>query len=196
MIRFEFGKILNRKIVYASIAFILITGIAMYIGRGTGAQVVLESEGNYLEGRAAVRLDKEIAARHGGPLTEERVEEILEAYRPDREDGGLWMVNNIYNTLSSLWGQTPGIGIQRRLAVFSGIGDVHDGIHRRSPGDCPVAGLFRGIWKRNRCADSHLTPWKKGVRLGESHCLLSLYPADGRRLAAASEPYVLEGFWP
>ncbi len=108
MIRFEFGKILNRKIVYASIAFILITGIAMYIGRGTGAQVVLESEGNYLEGRAAVRLDKEIAARHGGPLTEERVEEILEAYRPDREDGGLWMVNNIYNTLSSLWGEMDG----------------------------------------------------------------------------------------
>ena len=80
----------------------------MYIGRGTGAQVVLESEGNYLEGRAAVRLDKEIAARHGGPLTEERVEEILEAYRPDREDGGLWMVNNIYNTLSSLWGEMDG----------------------------------------------------------------------------------------
>lgn len=108
MIGFEFEKILNRKIVYAAIACILIMGTAMYVGRGAGAQIVMESEGNYLEGREAVRLDKEIAARHEGPLTEEKVEEILETYRPKRDDGGFWVVNNIYNTLSSLWGDMDG----------------------------------------------------------------------------------------
>ena len=58
--------------MYAAIACILIMGTTMYVGRGAGAQIVMESEGNYLEGREAVRLDKEIAARHEGPLTEER----------------------------------------------------------------------------------------------------------------------------
>ena len=107
MIRFEFGKILNRKIVYAAIVFVLFMGCTMCIGRGAGAQVVL-SEGSYLEGREAVKRDKEIASGYEGVLTEEKVEEILDTYRPRREDGSFWVVNNIYNTLSGLWGEMDG----------------------------------------------------------------------------------------
>ena len=82
MIGFEFEKILNRKIVYAAIACILIMGTTMYVGRGAGAQIVMESEGNYLEGREAVRLDKEIAARHEGPWTEAMMAWIFDLHFP------------------------------------------------------------------------------------------------------------------
>ena len=108
LIRFEFEKIFNRKTVYAAIAFIAIMGGAICTGRGAGGQIVLNSDGSYLEGREAIERDKEIAAEYEGILTEEKVEEILETYRPDTEDGGFWLVNNIYNTLSSHWGEADG----------------------------------------------------------------------------------------
>ncbi len=105
MIRFEFEKIFNRKIVYAAIAFIIIMGAAMCIGRGAGAQKVLKPDGGYLEGREAVEYDKEIAARYEGILTGEKVDEILETYRPKEEVELWWMVNNVYNTVSGKWGE-------------------------------------------------------------------------------------------
>ncbi len=108
LIRFEFEKIFNRKTVYAAIAFIAIMGGAICTGRGARGQIVLNSDGSYLEGREAIERDKEIAAEYEGILTEEKVEEILETYRPDTEDGGFWLVNNIYNTLSSHWGEADG----------------------------------------------------------------------------------------
>ncbi|MEH2953560.1 ABC transporter permease subunit [Candidatus Merdisoma sp. JLR.KK011] len=108
LIRFEFEKIVNKKIVYAVIAFILIMGCAMCTGRGAGAQIVRKPDGSYLEGREAVRYDKEIAAEYEGVLTEEKVEEILKTYSPNAEDGSFWGINNIYNSLVSHWGEMDG----------------------------------------------------------------------------------------
>ena len=62
LIRFEFEKIFNRKTVYAAIAFIAIMGGAICTGRGAGGQIVLNSDGSYLEGREAIERDKELAA--------------------------------------------------------------------------------------------------------------------------------------
>lgn len=104
MIGFEFEKILNRRIVYAAIAFLVIMCGAICTGRGAGAQMALSAEGGgYLEGREAVAYDKEIAVRYEGVLTEEKVEEILETYAPDAIDARFWMVNNTYDTMSCFY---------------------------------------------------------------------------------------------
>lgn len=118
MIQFEFHKIFNRIIVYAAIAFIVVMGVAMCTGRGAGSQVVLKEDGSYLEGREAVEYDREIAAKYEGVLTEEKAEEILKAYAPEAEDGGWWVVNNIYNTVSDRWGEADGTynGMEIRAA--------------------------------------------------------------------------------
>lgn len=108
MIGFELEKIVNRRVVYAAIVFLVIMCGTMCTGRGVGAQVALKEEGGYLEGRAAVAYDKEVAARYEGVLTEEKVEEILTTYAPDAVDAGFWLVNNTYDTMSMFWGENDG----------------------------------------------------------------------------------------
>lgn len=109
MIKFEFEKIICRKIVYAAIAFLVIMGIAMCNGRGINVQASLRPEGSgYLEGREAIAYDRETAARYEGELTMDKIREILEVYAPDAEDAGFWLVNNTYDTISTFWGGIDG----------------------------------------------------------------------------------------
>lgn len=108
MIRFEFGKIFNRRIVYAAIIFAGILTGALCQGRGAGAQIALRPEGGYYEGREAVAYDREVAARHEGEITVEKIKEILETYAPDSQDAGFWLVNDTFNTISRFWGEVDG----------------------------------------------------------------------------------------
>ena len=108
MIGYEFGKIFRKKMVYAALLFVGFMSLSMYIARGIGQEVVLGPDGKYILGKEAVRLDKEIAARYKGPLTEEKVEEILGVYAPAAPDAAFWKVNATYDVVSTFWAENDG----------------------------------------------------------------------------------------
>lgn len=128
MIGFEFGKIFHKKIVYAAMLFVAAMAIAMYTGRGVGAEIVLGPDGAYLEGKEALAYDKEIAARYAGPVTEEKVQEILNAFAPQAPDAAFWIVNNTYNTFSTHWaemdGSWNGMTVREAFPAYQGEEDL------------------------------------------------------------------------
>lgn len=109
IVKFEFGKILHKRVVYAALVILIIMGGAMCNGRGFNVQVALRPDGSgYLEGREAIDYNKAVAAKYEGELTIDKIKEILETYAPDVEDAGFWVVNNTYNIISSFWTEYDG----------------------------------------------------------------------------------------
>ncbi len=121
MIGYEFGKIFHKKIVYGALLFVAFMGLSIYTARGSGMEGVLV-DGTYYSGREAVRLNREIAARYGGPVTEEKIREILETYGPDSPDGAFWVVNAAYDTISTFWaendGSFNGVGVREAFPAY------------------------------------------------------------------------------
>lgn len=85
MIGYELRKLLYRPLVWASLAGILLMAATMifnWIAPGdTGVQEDVNGKKVILEGRAAVLRNQEIAKQYEGPLTTEKVKDIIETYR-------------------------------------------------------------------------------------------------------------------
>lgn len=108
LIGFEFGKIVKRRVVLASLAVLVILGLMLYMGNGPQGVICRLPDGEYIGGGEAVAYEKKVAAEYEGVLTEEKAQRILEQYAPEAPDGGVWTVNSTYNTIQSWFGNRDG----------------------------------------------------------------------------------------
>lgn len=110
LIGYEFGKIVKRRIVLVSLAFLTVLAAMLYMENGPQSVICLMPDGRYLGGREAIVWEKQMASEYKGDLTEEKVREILEKYTPDAEDEmrGVWTVNAVYNAIQHSFGNLDG----------------------------------------------------------------------------------------
>lgn len=85
LIRFEFDKIIQKKLILATLlgmAFLTFIMVYNWVSPGY-SRVVTEENGTLITytNREAVLLNQEICARFAGPLTNEKVQQILAEYR-------------------------------------------------------------------------------------------------------------------
>lgn len=84
LIKYELGKIVRKKLVYAAFIFLVFFNIMGYSRMGCMKESFMTTEGRFLEGREAVRYMQEFDRRYKGVLTDEKVEEIYaRAYPPE-----------------------------------------------------------------------------------------------------------------
>lgn len=108
LIRFELSKILKKRIVYITMAaFCVIFGIMLYSWI-FGNEWAKDQEGRNLYGMEAAAYNDEIIKRFEGPLIDEKVLAILEAF-PRTGDTDIYDISNsIYYPVAQLFAERDG----------------------------------------------------------------------------------------
>ncbi len=103
LIKFEFQKIIKKKIVIIGLVLLVLLNLSLYTGFGPGNNAVHMPDDTYTVGRQAIPLDKEITSRYAGQLTDETVQRVLADFPRDL-DGEYNFIyyseNSIYDTIS------------------------------------------------------------------------------------------------
>lgn len=108
LIRFEFLKMMKKKVVYIGLAAFLLLYVIMLWSWLYGNEWARTTEGVDLYGKEALAYNEEIANRYAGPLTDEKVQEILAEF--PRKDGETIhsVSNNTYYPIASLFAEENG----------------------------------------------------------------------------------------
>ena len=84
LIKYELGKIVRKKLVYAAFFFLIFFNMMGYSRMGGLGDFFMTEDGRFFGGREAVQHMQEFDRRYKGELTDEKVEEIYErAYPPE-----------------------------------------------------------------------------------------------------------------
>lgn len=108
LLKFEISKLLKKKIVFIAMAAFLFIYVTMLWSWIFGNEWAVTQEGEELYGREAEAYNTEITKRFEGPLTDEKVQEILAAFpRKDRETVKN-ISNNTYYPVANLFAEMDG----------------------------------------------------------------------------------------
>lgn len=120
LIKFEFSKLLKKKIVYiAMAAFVLIYGTMLWSWI-FGNEWAVNQSGEQLYGNEAAAYNAEITRRFAGPLTDEKVQEILAAFPRANGETIYDVSNNTYYPVANLFAEKDGSWNGKTVAeVFS-----------------------------------------------------------------------------
>lgn len=108
LVRFELEKLLKKKLVVFSMAvfgIIYATMLWSWIG---GSEWASNKEGEMLFGREATAYNEEIIARYNGPLTDEKVQNILNEFKPVGERTTGNVSNSTYYPIGNLFADRSG----------------------------------------------------------------------------------------
>lgn len=88
LLKFEFRKILAKRFTVLSISFVLLLSFILSFST---LQNMYATDGNGAEGsgKAAVAIDKQIAAKYEGLLTDEKVQQIMTEFKPTHDLHGM-----------------------------------------------------------------------------------------------------------
>lgn len=127
LIRFELEKIFQKKLVLITLlGMILFAFVMIYNWIAPGySGLIIEENGSLvtLEGREAVLRNQEICARFAGPLTNEKVRQVLDKYRWSQEaldDSSLEIRNIIYYTHNLMYNAFTGRGFTDTEGNYNG----------------------------------------------------------------------------
>ena len=108
LIKFEFSKLLKKKLVFIALGAFALIYATMLWSWIFGNEWAVTQEGEMIYGTEAERYNTEIANRFAGPLTDEKVQEILTAF--PRTDGMTTgdVSNNTYYPVANLFAERDG----------------------------------------------------------------------------------------
>lgn len=108
LIKFEFSKLLKKKLVFIALGAFALIYATMLWSWIFGNEWAVTQEGEMIYGTEAERYNTEIANRFAGPLTDEKVQEILAAF--PRTDGMTTgdVSNNTYYPVANLFAERDG----------------------------------------------------------------------------------------
>lgn len=108
LIKFEFSKLLKKKLVFIALGAFALIYATMLWSWIFGNEWAVTQEGEQIYGTEAERYNTEIANRFAGPLTDEKVQEILAAF--PRTDGITTgdVSNNTYYPVANLFAERDG----------------------------------------------------------------------------------------
>lgn len=78
MVKFELIKIFQKKIVLVGLAAILFMNVTLFFAWGSPSISLFTKDGTNLKGMDAVQYDRQIAQQYQGPLTDEKVRQIIQ----------------------------------------------------------------------------------------------------------------------
>lgn len=85
---FELRKILARRTALFSLAVLLLLSLALSLST-LQSMYAFDGQGREGSGLEAVKIDRELASRYGGVLTDESVSRMLENFRPQYDLHGM-----------------------------------------------------------------------------------------------------------
>lgn len=108
MVRFEMTKLLKKKIVYITLVVFGVIYAMMLYSWIFGNEWAVTQDGTDLYGLDAAAYNREITLRYEGPLTDEKVQEILQEF--PRVDGKTTnhVSNNVYYPVAKLFANEDG----------------------------------------------------------------------------------------
>ena len=108
LIKFEFSKLIKKKLVLIAIGIFAILYATMLWSWIFGNEWAVTQDGEQLFGAEAEAYNTEITNRFAGPLTDEKVQEILAAF--PRTDGMTTgdVSNNTYYPVANLFAERAG----------------------------------------------------------------------------------------
>ncbi len=118
LIRFELRKILTKRTAIAAITAILL--LSLLLGISTFQNMYAhDGKGAEGSGKTAVEIDKRLAAQYEGVLTDEKVQQMMAAFKPNRDLHGLnakYLYSNalqsaVFHYFSDLDGNWNGLSV-------------------------------------------------------------------------------------
>lgn len=108
MVRFEITKLLKKKIVYIALAVFGLIYLMMLQSWIFGNEWAVTQDGTDLYGTDAAAYNREITLRYQGPLTDEKVQEILQEFPRINGTTTDHVSNNVYFPVSNLFANEDG----------------------------------------------------------------------------------------
>ena len=88
LIRFELKKVFKRRLTQIALAAVLLLTIVISLSTYQ-SQYAFDGESNQGKGYAAVEIDKAIAEKYAGVLTDEKVQQMMSEFKPDLDLHGM-----------------------------------------------------------------------------------------------------------
>ena len=108
LIRFELEKLFRKKIVYVTLAIFGVVYAFMMYSWIFGSEWAVTPEGKWLYGEEAAAYNEDITLRYQGPLTDEKVQEILREFPRLGEATTGDVSNHVYYPVATLFAQSDG----------------------------------------------------------------------------------------
>lgn len=108
LILFELKKLLKNSIVFiSSVVFLILYASMLYSWNFAGGWAVTPT-GEALYGQEAAAYNEEITLRYRGPLTDDKIQEILKEFRPSDGEAAAFRMNDVYDPVAKLFAESDG----------------------------------------------------------------------------------------
>lgn len=136
LVKYEFGKIVCKKMVYGLFLFLIFFHVIVYFNMGVFAEKVVTEEGEILEGVEAIRYMQEFGRQHGGELTDEKVAEVYgHSYfkeSAEKMEGEIYSyLPDIIQYMDQMFYDAVGMkAVEVAEVITPEMGEIHLGYHK------------------------------------------------------------------